>query len=281
MPGGHTPWDHGLDGGWEPPLIDTSVPHPNRIYNYLIGGKDHFQADRDAADRLIRARPGAAVTARAIESFTRRAVAELARRGLRQFLQLGAAITIENSNDRIAAESAPDVRNFVYVADDPISLAHARALLVGRPGPPVTVLDGGFRAPLEVLGHPDLVGALDFGQPVGLLLFCMLDYIADAGRARRALDILMGRAAPGSMAAFFHVTDERGDEADLALRTMFEQDRLELTPRSEQDVRDLLDGHEFLDPGLVPVTHWQPDGTGPGPDAAESIAALGGVILKR
>ncbi|HEU5428739.1 MAG TPA: SAM-dependent methyltransferase [Actinocrinis sp.] len=280
MVDGHTPWDQELASNWEPPQIDTSVPHPNRMFNYLIGGKDHFKADRDAADALIKARPDTVITVRAAEAFTRRAVRKLAEAGIRQFLQMGAAITIANSNDQAASESAPDTRTFVYVADDPISLAHARALLVGRPGPPVTVIGGNFREPQDILSRPGLVSKIDFDQPVGLLLFGMLDYIAADRRARRALDYLMQRVVPGSMAALFHVVEVESEEVNNALDKTLAQDQIELTPRTAQHVRELLEGYEFIDPGLVPITDWHPDGTGPGPELAERTAAIGGVIVK-
>ena len=280
MADGHTPWDQEIAANWEPPQIDTSVPHPNRMFNYLIGGKDHFKADRDAAEALIKARPDTVITARAAEAFTRRAVRTLAENGIRQFLQMGAAITIANSNDQAAGESAPDTRTFVYVADDPISLAHARALLVGRPGPPVTVIGGNFREPQDILSRPGLIGKLDFDEPVGLLLFGMLDYIASDRRARRALDYLMQRVVSGSMAALFHVVEVESEEVNNALDKTLAQDQIELTPRTAQHVRELVDGYEFIRPGLVPITNWNPDGTGPGPELAERTAAIGGVIIK-
>ncbi|MGH3415359.1 MAG: SAM-dependent methyltransferase [Actinocrinis sp.] len=281
MVDGQLPWDQEFAPNWEPPQIDTSMPHPNRMFNYMIGGKDHFKADRDAAEALIKARPDTIITARAAESFTRRAVVKLAENGIRQFLQLGAAITIANSNDRTAGEKAPDTRTFVYVADDPISLAHARALLVGRPGPPVTVIGGNFREPQDVLSRPGLLGRLDFDQPVGLLLFGMLDYIASDRRARRALDYLMERVAPGSMAALFHVIEVESEEVNNALDRTLAQDQIELTPRSAEHVRQLVDGYEFMHPGLVPITDWHPDETGPGPELADRTAAIGGIILKK
>ncbi len=280
MADGHTPWDQEIAQNWEPPQIDTSVPHPNRMFNYLIGGKDHFKADRDAAEALIKARPDTIITARAAESFTRRAVRMLAENGIRQFLQLGAAITIANSNDQAAGESAPDTRTFVYVADDPISLAHARALLVGRPGPPVTVIGGNFREPQDVLSRPGVAGKIDFNEPVGLLLFGMLDYISNDRRARRALDYLLDRVVSGSMAALFHVIEVESEEVNNALDKTLAQDQIELTPRTAAHVRELVTGYEFIDPGLVPITDWHPDGSGPGPELAERTAAIGGIIVK-
>jgi hypothetical protein len=283
MAGGQSPWDEGLEypADWSPPRIDTSMPHPNRMYNYLVGGKDHFQADRDAAEQLVKARPDTVITVRAVESFTRRAVQKLAEAGIRQFLQMGSAITIANSNDQAASERAPDTRTFIYVADDPISLAHARALLVGRPGPPVTVVGGNFRDPEKILSSPQIADRLDFREPVGLLLFGMLDYIANDRRARRALDFLLDKVPAGSMAALFHVTEVESEEVNNALDEALAQDEIELTPRTAEHVHELVAGYHFIDPGLVPITNWHPDGTGPGPDLAERTAAIGGVILKQ
>jgi hypothetical protein len=281
MADGQSPWDQrdfGVD--WEPPRVDTSVPHPNRMFNYLVGGKDHFQADRDAAEQLIKARPDTVLTVRAVESYTRRAVIALADAGIRQFLQMGQAITIANSNDEVAGRSAPQIRTFVYVADDPISLAHARALLAGRGNPPVTVVGGNFREPEDILSDPRITGGLDLSEPVGLLLFGMLDYISSYRRARRALEFLIGRVAPGSMAALFHVTEVESDEVNNALDSALAQDEIELSPRSESHVRELVAGFEFAEPGLVPIVCWRPDGNGPGPEMAKRTAALGGVILK-
>jgi hypothetical protein len=280
MAGGQSPWDEGEYSDWSPPRIDTSVPHPNRMFNYLVGGKDHFQADRDAAEQLIKARPDTVITARAVEAFTKRAVQKIAEAGIRQFLQMGSAITIANSSDQAVTERAPDTRTFIYVADDPISLAHARALLVGRPGPPVTVVGGNFREPEKVLSAPQITERIDTDRPIGLLLFGMLDYIAGDRRARRALDFLMERIPDGSMVALFHVIEVESDEVNNALDQALAQDEIELTPRSAEHVRELLAGYHFIDPGLVPITDWHPDGTGPGPDLAKRTAALGGVILK-
>jgi hypothetical protein len=277
-----SPWERELEyADWTPPRIDMSMPHPNRMFNYLVGGKDHFRSDREAADRLIKARPDTVITVRAIESFTRRSVQKLAEAGIRQFLQLGSAITITNSNDRAAGERAPDIRTFIYVADDPISLAHARALLVGRAGPPVTVVGGNFRDPEKILSDPRISTRLDLSEPVGLLLFAMLDYIADDRAARRALDFLAGTVPAGSMTALFHIVAIDCDEVDNILYRALSQAEIELTPRPAVHVEKLVAGHYFIPPGLVPITDWHPDGTGPGPELGERAAAIGGVILKR
>jgi S-adenosyl methyltransferase len=273
-------WDDDLAPGWTPPQFDESRPHPYRMYNYLIGGKDHFQVDRDAADMLVKARPDTMVSVRAVEAFSSRAVTVLAEAGIRQFLQLGTAIAIPNSSDNIARNTNPDSR-FVYVADDPITTAHARALLVGRPDTQVLVIADDFRRAGRVLEREDLAAALDFDQPVGFLLFGMLDYIRDAAQARASLDALYEAAAPGSLIALLHVLEVGRPDVDAELAASLAQDDIELTPRPAAAVRDLLAGYEFLEPGLVPLPRWRPNQVGPAPELGERAGVLGGVIVKR
>lgn len=277
-------------GDWDPPEIDPTVPHPFRMYNYLIGGKDHYQADRDAVDILLRARPDAVISARAVEAFSRRVVRYLAGRGITQFLQLGTAISVVNSHDQIAQSIQRSCR-FVYVADDPITLAHARALLVGRPGSEVTVVAGDFRRPAEVLADPNVVGHLDLDRPVGVLLFGMLDYIRDPAMASAALGELLDWVSPDSMVALQHVQEVGMAEIDEAVYLLSAQEKLGLTPRSARDIERIVEpfASMLISPGLVQLPLWSRDDSppddpdwdgGPGPEMAERAATLGGVLHK-
>jgi hypothetical protein len=279
-------WTVSIGGDWDPPVIDPTVPHPFRMYNYLIGGKDNYQADRDAVEVLLRARPDTVISARAVEAFNRRVVRYLAGAGITQFLQLGTAISVANSHDQIARAVEPDCR-FVYVADDPITLAHARALLVGRPGSDVTVVQGNFRKPEEVLADRSVTGHLDLGRPVGVLLLGMLDYIRDRDQARAALAELARWAPGGSMIAFQHVEEVGQTDIDEAVDLIMAQDEIELTPRSQQDIAAIVAGYDLIYPGLVQLPLWRREDTpaeatgwddGPGPEMAERAATLGGVI---
>lgn len=284
-------WTVSIGGDWDPPEIDPTVPHPFRMYNYLIGGKDNYQADRDAVAVLLRARPDAVISARAVEAFSRRVVRYIAGSGITQFLQLGTAITVANSHDRIAQDVDPNCR-FVYVADDPITLAHARALLVGQPGSDVTVVGGNFRETRWVLSDPTVVGHLELDRPVGVLLFGMLDYIREPEQAKAALAALMEWLPPGSMVAFQHVQEVGVPEIDEGVHLLSAQEKLGLTPRSEEQVADIVS--EFADlliePGLVQLPRWRRDDAppedparddGPGPEMAERAATLGGVLYKK
>ncbi len=279
-------WMESLGGDWVPPVIDPTVPHPFRMYNYLIGGKDNYQADRDAVEVLLRARPDTAISARAVEAFCRRSVRYLVGSGITQFLQLGTAISVANSHDQIAREVDPSCR-FVYVADDPITLAHARALLVGRPDSDVTVVEGNFRKPGLMLGDPMVTAHLDLDQPIGVLLLGMLDYIRDKEQAHRALAEVVGWVPPGSMIAFYHVEEVGQNDIDEAVDLIMAQERIELTPRSLDEIESIVAGYNLIYPGLVQLPAWRPEDVspqdeswdvGPGPEMADRAATLGGVI---
>ncbi|HTJ71147.1 MAG TPA: SAM-dependent methyltransferase [Actinospica sp.] len=283
-------WSMSIAADWDPPEIDPTVPHPFRMYNYLIGGKDNYQADRDAVAVLLKARPDAVISARSVEAFSRRVVRYLVGAGITQFLQLGTAITVANSHDQIAQDVDPNCR-FVYVADDPITLAHARALLVGRPGSDVTVVAGDFREPRWVVANPRIVGHLELDRPVGVLLFGMLDYIRDPADAKVALATLMDWLPPGSMVAFQHVQEVGVPEIDEGVHLLSAQEKLGLTPRSEEEVAEIISDfqQQLLEPGLVQLPLWRRANTpaedptwddGPGPEMAERAATLGGVIHK-
>lgn len=284
-------WSMSIAADWDPPEIDPTVPHPFRMYNYLIGGKDNYQADRDAVAVLLKARPDAVISARAVEAFSRRVIRYLAGAGITQFLQLGTAITVQNSHDRIAQDVDPSCR-FVYVADDPITLAHARALLVGRPGSDVTVVAGDFRTPRWVLRDPKVVGHLELERPVGVLLFGMIDYIRDPGDARAALNTLFDWLPAGSMVAFQHVQEVGVPEIDEGVHLLSAQEKLGLTPRSEEEVSEILGDFAdlLIEPGLVQLPLWRREDAppedptwddGPGPEMAERAATLGGVLYKK
>ena len=285
-------WTLSIGADWDPPEIDPTVPHPFRMYNYLIGGKDHYQADRDAVALILRVRPDAVISARAVEAFSRRVIRYLAGAGITQFLQLGTAISVANSHDRIAQDVLTDECRFVYVADDPITLAHARALLVGRPGSDVTVVAGDFREPRRVLADDNVTEHLELDRPIGVLLFGMLDYIREPENAKAALATLVDWVPAGSMIALQHVQEVGMVEIDEAVYLLSAQEKIGLTPRSQEQIHEIVDEFASLliEPGLVQLPLWRRQDTppddpewddGPGPEMAERAATLGGVIYKK
>lgn len=273
-------WDDDLPVRSALPSIDSSTPHPYRMHNFLVGGKDNFQIDRDAVAELLKTRPDTAITARAIESFCARAVIELSRAGLRQFVQIGSAISVLRSHDGVARAQAPETR-FVYVAEDPITLIHARAVLADEH---VVVIGGDFRDPARMLAEPVLNELIDLDQPCAFLLFGLLDFIADDRQARAALETVYARAAPGSYLAFLHVLDTGSGPGDRSAKVAKMREEIQVTPRYVLEIEKIIEGFELWDEdGLVPVTNWRPvlDEKGPGPDMATRAGAVGGVIVKR
>jgi hypothetical protein len=158
------------------PPFDVTVPNAARIYDFMLGGKDNFHADRDAAARLLKVLPGSARACRDSRQFLQRAVRYLARAGIRQFIDIGSGLPTAGNVHQVAHEADPDAR-VAYADYDPIVLAHAKALLATSPA--VTVIDGDLRKPGDILAHPGLTRLIDFRQPVAVLLAAVLHFMAD------------------------------------------------------------------------------------------------------
>lgn len=265
------------------PPIDTTVPHTSRIYDYLLGGHDHFEVDRRTAEHAFAAYPGgvegARADARANRAFLGRVVRFLAGEcGLRQFLDIGTGIPNDDNTHAVTLEVAPDAR-IVYVDNDPIVLSHAHALL-GRGDGSTAYVQGDLRRPDEILERA--AATLDLGKPVGLVLVGILHVIAEADRPHECVARLVDALAPGSYVAISHIVD-RADEGDIRLLAERLNERMRdnypATPRSPEDIRRFFDGLELVEPGLVPVPEWRPDG-GAATRGRRATAILGGVARK-
>jgi hypothetical protein len=280
-----SPWDAVLgapDEPWSPAQVDPDIPHPIRMWDYMIGGKDNYESDREAVRHLLAIWPDVMVNARAAESFAHRASSWIADgHGLDQYLQMGTAIPIMNSMDGYVREQMPEA-TFVYVTDDPVTAAHARAVLTARaPNRSLHVMRGEFRDPERVLAHPWLREKLDLGRPLGVLLFGMLDYTRDDARLRHALRTVLDALAPGSLIAVMQYLDFSDELLGELVQSLLGRNLAEFTPRTRERIDRLLDGFEFLPPGLVRLTDWRPDGDGPGAELQERCQIVGGVIVKR
>src|SRR5689334_13930012 len=188
--------------------IDTSKAHPARMYDYLLGGKDHFEADREAIAALMRAVPSARTGARENRAFLGRAVRYLvAEAGISQFLDIGAGLPSANNVHEVAQGLVPSCR-VVYVDNDPIVLAHARALLTSSAEGKTAYIHADLREPEKVLGDPVTRQTLDFSQPIALMLVAVLHFVPDEAQPRRIVDTLLGALPPGSYLAATHVTAE-------------------------------------------------------------------------
>jgi hypothetical protein len=264
------------DDDYQPPVIDTSVAHQARVYDYLLGGKDNFAADREAGDKALQAYPDLAVGVRANRAFLGRAVRFLAAEaGIRQFLDIGTGIPSVNNTHEVAQGVAPESR-VVYVDNDPIVLAHARALLTSTPEGQTAYLDADADDPDAILARA--AGILDFSQPAAITLLMILHVIKDP----YVLTSRLLRAVPaGSYLVISIPASDIHPEAlaELARRMDEGLPGVTMTLFSHAEATRFFDGLELLEPGAVPVNYWRP-GTG-GLDPAGELAAYAAVGRKR
>jgi len=240
-----------------PPGIDPTVPSVARIYDYVLGGKDNFAADREAAEKLLRLSPNARDEALANRRFISRAVRFMVGNGIRQFLDIGAGLPTQENVHQVALRAAPESR-IVYVDNDPIVLVHARALLAEDEQ--TIAVEADLREPEGILNNPEVIAHLDFSKPVGLLLVAILHFIPD-DVVYRAVKTLRDRLAPGSSLAISHFsTGELGEEEIRQFRKIATQTSAGvLVPRTREQILRFFDGFNVVEPGLVPVDDWRPE----------------------
>jgi DNA-binding HxlR family transcriptional regulator len=248
-----------------PPYVDTAVPSPARVWNYLIGGKDHFAVDREVGDASMRAMPMLPVIARYVRRFQASAVDRLLQQGVRQFLDIGTGLPVAGSVHEVAQRSAPESR-VVYVDNDPMVLAHARALLTSSPQGACDYIDADLREPGKILARASQT--LDLSQPVAVLLLGVLHFIPDGddpwGTVTRLLDGITGDA----YLVIGHAASDLAPEAGEATRRYNERSPVPFGPRSRPEVARFFSGMRMLPPGLVPLESWWPDRTeGDTPDS--------------
>jgi hypothetical protein len=240
------------------PLVDTSIPNVARIYDYLLGGKDNFAADRDAAGELLALMPDAQTACHHNRVFLRRAVRFLAREaGIRQFIDIGTGLPTQGNVHEIAQQTAPDTR-VVYVDYDPMVVSHAQALLATAPT--VTVINGDLRNPRKILADPGLHKLIDFSQPVAILLVAILHFIADDEHPYQIADTLKAAMPPGSYLVLSHITsDEVPEETSRKAQSIYGRATAPVFPRSRDAIRSFLDGLETgLETGITDVSLPQP-----------------------
>jgi S-adenosyl methyltransferase len=251
-------WDHrsGADQG-EPLLFDTSMAHCARVYDYWLGGKDNFAADRAAAEQAIRDCPEIVPTARANRSFLACVVRYLAAdAGIRQFLDIGTGIPTENNTHEVAQAAAPDSR-VVYVDNDPLVLVHARALLASHPDGATAYEEADLRDPERILDIA--TGLLDFRHPVAVLLLAILHHVDDEDEPHQIVATLMNAVPSGSYLVISHPASDIGSEAAAKMAQGLNKIMAEkITARDRATVARFFDGLELVAPGLVRVSDWRP-----------------------
>jgi len=259
----------GAEAEWAPPGIDTSTPHSARMYDWWLGGKDNFAADRAMGQLFIEAIPSIRTMARENRQFMHRAARYLtAEAGIRQFLDIGTGIPTRPNLHETAQEIAPETR-VVYVDNDPIVLVHARALMVPGEGGATEYIDADLRDPQRILSADALTRTLDLSRPVGLFMVAVLMLLADEddpyGKTRALLDAMPS----GSYVAITHPGQDFDPEAMAGVVAAAARGNLTLVPRVRADVARFFDGWELVEPGVVPVMAWRPEGDPPAdPNAA-------------
>jgi O-methyltransferase involved in polyketide biosynthesis len=241
----------------EPPSFDTSIPHPARIYDYWLGGKDNYEADREAAEQVIATQPSILATVRANRAFLRRAVQYLAgEAGIRQFLDIGTGLPTNENTHQIAQEIAPESR-IVYVDNDPIVLAHARALLTTTPEGDTAFIQADARDPETVLR--EAAQTLDFSQPVAIMMLGLLHYITDADDPLQIVSRLMDGVPAGSYLAISEATRDIDTHSITESAARFNAQRVaaQFTPRARAEIARYFSGLDLVDPGLVPLPQWR------------------------
>lgn len=255
--------------------LNPDVPHSARVWNYWLGGKDNYPADREIGDQVKQVFPDIVEIARLQRAFLGRAITYLAQEeGIRQFLDIGTGLPTADNTHQVAQRVAPDSR-VVYVDNDPLVLTHARALLTSTPEGATDYVDADLRDPKRVLDQARRT--LDFDQPVALILMGIVGHLSDDEEARRIITTLMAELPSGSHLVLADGTDT--DEASVeAHRQYNEHAPLPYHLRDPRVIRSFFDGLDPVEPGIVVCTRWRPEPIDVG--AAREIAELCAVARK-
>jgi S-adenosyl methyltransferase len=265
-----------MEPGFAPSEIDTGRPHPARMYDYYLGGKDNYVVDREAAAAVLRVLPEARDIARENRAFLQRAVRYLVRdAGIRQIIDIGTGIPTVGNVHEVAQQIDPGVR-VAYVDNDPIVHVHASALLTGQGRTSVVLAD--LRDPRGILDHPKIRELINLDEPAALLLVAIMHFITEQEGPGQIIATFRDAMAPGSYLALSHGTADFHDRATSEAGTaVYAKATAPLVLRSHAHVAALFDGWELIEPGVVQVPMWRPGGNLPPSRELEKIGIYGGV----
>ena len=257
--------------------IDTTIPHSARIWNYWLGGKDNYPVDREAGEAFLKAYPGMAAEARANRQFLSRAVRYLViKAGVRQFLDVGTGLPTADNTHEIAQRLNPACR-IVYVDNDPLVLAHARALLTSTPEGVTDYVDADLHDPDKILDAA--ANTLDFSVPIALILSGIMGHIADNEGAHAIVSRLMDRLPSGSYLMLQDGTTVSQANAD-ALEDYNSSGAIPYNLRTPEEIVRYFDGLEVVEPGVISIQQWRPDPGEPTEPFAD-VNTYGGIGRKR
>jgi O-methyltransferase involved in polyketide biosynthesis len=257
--------------------LDSGTPNVARIYDYFLGGKDNFAADRAAASQIAEAAPEVVRRVKENRAFLGRAVSYLAKAGITQFIDIGTGLPTRENVHQVAGRVAPGAK-VAYVDNDPVVLTHARALLATDPC--TVAIEADMRVPdtiLDAIAHDQFI---DMSRPVAILMIAVLHFLPDDDEVAGIVATYRDRMAPGSYLAITHATVGSMSEKNLsqAVRTYATTSAGSITPRSPEQIEAFFGGLVLQDPGLVPVAHWRPEE--PAPAVISGATFLGGVARK-
>ncbi|GGX72059.1 hypothetical protein GCM10010358_28020 [Streptomyces minutiscleroticus] len=256
-----------------PTLTDPGRPHPARVYDWWLGGKDNYPVDEELGRGILAADPTVRRGARANRRFMLRATRALAEGGIRQFLDIGTGIPTEPNLHQAAQEAVPEAR-VVYADNDPVVLRHAQALLRGSPQGRTDYVHADVRDPETILRSA--AETLDLDRPVALSLVALTHYLAaDEDDAYGLLGRYMDALAPGSCLVLSQVTQDLAPERMAKVTELFRRGGTPFFPRSHTEVSRFFDGLHLLDPGVVPVLEWRPGPEDPAEEPVPVYAAVG------
>jgi hypothetical protein len=266
------------DSGFSPEQIDTTKPHPARMYDYFLGGLDNYEVDRQAADRVLGHAPFIRPTALGNRGFHHRAVRTVVERGIRQIVDIGTGIPTSPNTHEVARDVAPETR-VVYVDNDPIVSTHAGAKLTNS-GNAGFVL-GDLREPEAILDHPTTQQLIDFDEPVALMLVAVMHFIRDDEGPLEIVGALTSRLAEGSCLIFSHITaDFDGGAALDQAAEVYKNSTAQLIMRSREELMPYFKGFDLLEPGFVRPPLWRPDGPVPEGEELKLHHGYAGVGVK-
>jgi hypothetical protein len=248
----------GDDVVWPPSEFDTGIPHSARMYDYWLGGKDNYAADRAMAEAFLQQIPTLRTMAKENRDFVTRATRFVAEQGIRQFLDIGTGIPTSPNLHETAQDMAPDAK-VVYVDNDPVVLAHARALMAPADQTSTAYVDADLRSPETILAAPDVTRVLDLDKPVALMLIAVMMLIAEDDDPYAKVRVLRDALPSGSYLALTHPTGDFDPGAMGAVTAAATAGGMTFEPRNRDQVRQLLGDWEPVDPGIVPVRAWRPE----------------------
>ncbi|MYS25154.1 S-adenosyl methyltransferase [Streptomyces sp. DvalAA-14] len=264
---------------WAPQGIDLTVPSVSRIYDYFLGGSHNFEVDREAARIALQALPGIPKIGQANRAVMRRAVRWATDRGISQFLDIGSGIPTFGNVHEVAHAANPASR-VVYVDNDPVAVAHSRAVLDGNEG--ATVVAADLRDPRSVLDNEETRRMLDFDRPVALMLVAVVHFLPDEDGPAEIIATLRDALAPGSVMVITHASMENGPTptGQRGVQQAYRRTATPLIMRSAAELEPFFSGFEIVEPGIVPLPFWRPDAPFGDDDEPAVLHGLAGVGLK-